>query len=389
MVAEKLLDLRKFVTPEFVFGIGAASLAGRYVHNLSARKPLVVSDPGVMACGWTDRVCHSFDEYGIQYSLFVDVSPNPRDTQVMAGAARYEQDGCDSIVAVGGGSPMDLAKGVGIVHSNQQHILEFEGADNVVLPGPPLVCIPTTAGSSADVSQFAIITDTNRNVKIAIVSKTVVPDAALIDPELTTTMDSELTAHTGLDALTHAIEAYVSNANSPVTDLFALEAIRRIKSFLPTAMERGHDLEARAGMMLGPMYAGIAFSNAILGAVHAMAHSLGGLKDLPHGVCNAVLLDHVINFNFDSARERYLEVGKAMDAELRPGMSPDEERNAVIAVVRKLKRRVGVNVRLADLGVKPEELASLARHAYMDPCLATNPLAATTDELEKLYAQAL
>ncbi len=389
MVVESLLDLRKFVTPEFIFGTGAASLAGRYVHNLSARKALVVSDPGVMASGWADRVCQSLDEYGIGYTLYVDVSPNPRDTQVMAGAARYEEKGCDSIVAVGGGSAIDLAKGVGIVHSNQQHILEFEGADNVLLPGPPLVCIPTTAGSSADVSQFTIITDTSRNVKIAIVSKTVVPDAALIDPALTTTMDHELTAHTGLDALTHAIEAYVSNANSPVTDLFALEAIRRISKYLPAAMERGNDLEARAGMMLGSLYAGIAFSNAILGAVHAMAHSLGGLKDLPHGVCNAVLLDHVINFNFDSAKERYLEVGTAMGAELAPGMSQGEQKKAVLDAVRALKRKAGVNVRLSDLGVTRDDLAPLARHAVSDPCLATNPISATAEELELLYAQAL
>ncbi|QJT10412.1 alcohol dehydrogenase-like regulatory protein ErcA [Oceanidesulfovibrio marinus] len=389
MVAETLLDLRKFVAPEFIFGHGAASLAGRYVHNLSARKSLVISDPGVMSSGWTDHVCKSLEEYGLGYSMFVDVSPNPRDTQVMAGAARYEQEGCDSIVAVGGGSVLDLAKGVGIVHSNQQHILDFEGVDAVPNPGPPMVCIPTTAGSSADVSQFAIITDSAHNAKIAIVSKSVVPDVALIDPALTMTMDRNLTAHTGMDALTHAIEAYVSNANSPITDLFALEAVRRITHSLPAALERGSDLEARAGMMLGSLYAGIAFSNAILGAVHAMAHSLGGLLDLPHGVCNAVLLDYVIDFNFSSAQMRYIEVGKAMGAAITDDMEPDAKKEAVLEAVQRLKRKAGITQRLADLGVKAEDLTSLAQHAFHDPCLATNPVAVTPEELEAIYAQAL
>jgi alcohol dehydrogenase class IV len=202
-------------------------------------------------------------------------------------------------------------------------------------------------------------------------------------------MDADLTANTGLDALTHAIEAYVSNANSPVSDLFALEAVRRITKNLPLVLDRGHDIDARSGMMLGALYAGIAFSNAILGAVHAMSHSLGGLKDLPHGICNAVLLDHVVAFNFEAARERYVEVGKAMSADIRADMPVTEQKDAVIHAIRRLKRKAGATKTLADLGVTREDLASLARHAHQDPCLATNPHTATVEELENLYAQAL
>ena len=208
--------LRKFLAPEFVFGQNASLLAGRYAANLGCKKLLLVSDPGVSAAGWTALVERSLGEYGLKSQIFLEVSENPRDHQVMAGAELYLAKGCDMLLAVGGGSPMDCAKGIGIVVGNGGNILDFEGADNVPLPGPPLICVPTTAGSSADVSQFAIINDTVRKVKIAIVSKVLVPDVALIDPLLSTTMSPELTANTGLDALTHAVEAYVSNASSPM-----------------------------------------------------------------------------------------------------------------------------------------------------------------------------
>lgn len=389
MTNNSLLELRKFVAPEFVFGGGAGKLAGRHAANLGARNVLLVTDPGVMAQSWFADIVGSLDEAGVRHVVFSDVSPNPRDTQVMAGAEVYRSSGCDAIIAVGGGSPMDCAKGVGIVSSNHRHITDFEGVDNVEVPGPPLICVPTTAGSSADVSQFAIITDTRRKVKIAIVSKTTVPDAALIDPVLTSTMDRELTANTGIDALTHAIEAYVSNAHGPVTDLFALEAVRRISACLPRAIADLGDLDARAGMMLGSMYAGLAFSNAILGAVHAMAHSLGGLMDLPHGKCNAILLDHVMDYNFGSAPDRYTDIGVAMGADI-DGSAPEAERKArVLARVRDLKAAVGATETLGALGVTGQNLDSLVNFALNDPCMLTNPKAPTAEELRAVYEHAL
>lgn len=389
MTTDTLLDLRKFLAPETVFGAGAGRLAGRYAHNLGARRVLLVTDPGVAAQPWFPGIQATLAESGVEHVLFADVSPNPRDTQVMHGAEVYRASGCDALVAVGGGSPMDCAKGIGIVCANNRDILTFEGADKVPVPGPPLICVPTTAGSSADVSQFAIINDTARQLKIAIVSKAVVPDAALIDPALTVTMDRELTANTGVDALTHAIEAYVSNAHGPITDLFALEAVRSVHRHLPLAIQNPDDLDARAGMMLGSMYAGLAFSNAILGAVHAMAHSLGGLLDLPHGQCNAILLDHVMDHNFASAPERYTDIGLALGASIPPGADQEEKRALVLAQVRAFKAAVGVTAGLATLGVKSGDLDRLAQFALLDPCMITNPSPLKAEDIRALFEHAL
>jgi len=389
MKTASLLDLRKFLAPETVFGAGASELAGRYALNLGARKVLLVTDEGVRAQHWFAAILDSISEAGLGVEIFQQVHANPRDAEVMHGAEVYRATGCDAIVAIGGGSPMDCAKGIGIVCTNDRHVLEFEGVDNVENPGPPLICVPTTAGSSADVSQFAIINDTMRKVKIAIVSKAMVPDVALIDPLLTVSMPPDLTANTGVDALTHAIEAYVSNAHGPTTDLFALDAVRRIAVNLPRVMTEPADEEARAGMMLGSMYAGLAFSNAILGAVHAMAHSLGGLMDLPHGQCNAMLLDHVIDYNFDAAPERYADIAIALGAQLAPDADDKIRREAVLAAVRGLKRAVGVTAGLGSLGVRPEDLDGLTNFALHDPCMVTNPKAPTAGEIRAVFQNAL
>lgn len=389
MTTTSLLELRKFLAPESVFGAGASALAGRYVQNLGARRVLLVTDPSVRGLPWFEDIVAGIDAAGVYTELFFDIHPNPRDHEVMQGAELFRAQGCDAIVAVGGGSPMDCAKGIGIVVTNDCHVLDFEGVDNVQNPGPPLICVPTTAGSSADVSQFAIINDTTRRVKIAIVSKAMVPDVALIDPLVTLTMPPDLTAHTGVDALTHAIEAYVSNAHGPTTDLFALQAIRLIARHLPLAITHPTDEEARAGMMLGSMYAGLAFSNAILGAVHAMAHSLGGLMDLPHGQCNALLLDHVIDYNFDAAPDRYADIAVALGAALSPAANQEEKRQAVLRQVRALKVAAGVTGGLGALGVRPEHLDGLVAFALNDPCMVTNPKTPTADEIRAVYQHAL
>ncbi len=389
MMSDVLLDLRKFLAPETVFGVGAGRLAGRYVRNLGAGKVLLVTDPGVAVQPWFPDILASLEASGIKHVLFSEVHSNPRDSEVMHGAEVYQSTGCEALLAVGGGSPMDCAKGISIVCANKRHVLDFAGVDNVPDPGPPLICIPTTAGSSADVSQFAIITDTARKVKITIVSKAVVPDAALIDPALTVTMSRELTANTGIDALTHAVEAYVSNAHGPITDLFALEAVRRINRHLPAAIDNPGDLNARGGMMLGSLFAGLAFSNAILGAVHAMAHSLGGLLDLPHGQCNAILLDHVIDYNFTAEPERFTDIGVALGAVIPPGADLDEKRALVLAQVRSLKAAVGATATLAALGVKAADFDRLAEFAMNDPCMATNPKVPKTKDIVAVFEHAL
>ncbi len=381
-------ELRKFVAPEFIFGNGARNLAGRYAANLGARKALVVTDPGVMAAGWAGDVIESLQECGIPHVLFSDLTPNPRAEAVMRGAEIYLSEGCNAIVAVGGGSPMDCAKGIGIVSTTGRHILEFEGVDRVPVPGPPLICVPTTAGTSADVSQFAIITDARERVKIAIVSKSVVPDVALVDPVTLASMDAHLTACTGLDALTHAIEAFVSNASSPVTDLHALEAIRLICGNLTDCLARPDDLELRGRIMLGSLEAGLAFSNAILGAVHAMAHSLGGFLDLPHGECNAILLGHVIAYNFPAAADRYARIGEAMGLDLR-GMAQSSRARAILQAVADLRRSAGIDRRLGDLGVRPDDIHMLGKKAIKDPCMVTNPRRPNLRDIEVIYEEAL
>lgn len=382
------LELRKFVAPEFIFGLGALRLAGRYAKNFGASRILIVTDPGVMAAGWTDEVIDSLDLEGLPYVIYSGVSPNPRAEEVMTGAEGYRSAGCNLILAVGGGSPMDCAKGIGIVSTNKKHILEFEGVDRVSIPMPPLICIPTTGGTSADVSQFAIISNIHERIKIAIISKAVVPDVALIDPATLTTMDLYLAACTGIDALVHAIEAYVSTAHSPITDLHALAAIRLVSSSLLPSLAAPEDLQLRSQVMLGSLEAGLAFSNASLGAVHAMAHSLGGLLDLPHGECNAILLEHVMSFNFPEASERFSQIGEALGLDLK-NQTLSEIKAAILAEVMRLRKAVGIEQSLGQKGVHRTDVPELSQKAMNDPCIVTNPRRPVRRDLEVIFEEAL
>jgi len=387
MSSDTAFELRKFVAPEFVYGSGALTLTGRYARNFGAQKALVVTDPGVVRAGWTEKAISSLDAEHIPWAMFQDVTPNPKDREVAAGVRFYQEHECDVIVAVGGGSPMDCAKGIAIASANNKSVLEFEGVDEVPMPGPPLICIPTTSGSSADVSQFAIIADTVRKLKIAIVSKTVVPDVSLIDPATTTTMPAELTAATGLDALVHAMEAYVSNASSPVTDLNALGAIPLLAQNLVPAIRSPKNLEYRNNMMLGSLLAGLAFSNASLGLVHSMSHSMGGLLDSPHGICNALLLDHVVDFNYSATPGRYDRIAFAMGIE-PSGQGPDSARRALLKGIAKLREDAGIASSIGSLGVTAADIRQLSINAFNDTCSATNPRNASIEEIEKIYARA-
>lgn len=385
MASKDISELRKFLAPEIVFGEGALKLAGQYASRFNARKILLVTDPGVCRAGWVGAVEKSLKESGTAYTLFDGVTPNPKDHEVMAGADVYSAEKCDVIVAVGGGSAIDCAKAIGIVATNNRHVLDFEGVDEVEVPGPPLICIPTTAGSSADISQFDIITDTVRSLKIAIVSRTMVPDMALIDPETTLTMSDDLTSATGMDALVHAIEAYVSNASSALTDLNALEAIRLISRHLPEVMKNPRNMIHRNKMMFASLLAGLAFSNASLGLVHSMAHSLGGLLDMAHGDCNAILLAHVVKFNFDSSAERYRHAGREMGLYMD---GTQEDKNRLTKALHDFAVRVGITRTLGQMGLNRAEIPSLAEKALRDPCLVTNPIQPNQREIEEIYEQA-
>ena len=384
MENDSTFELRKFVAPEFLFGMDARLLVGRYAKNLGARKVLLATDAGVDKAGWSGEAAESLAKEGIAVERFSEISPNPRDYEVSNGAERYQSLGCDAIIAVGGGSVMDCAKGIGIVVSNGGSVLQYEGVDRVPVPMPPLICIPTTGGTAADVSQFAIINNTAEKVKIAIVSKALVPDLALIDPKTLVSMDPYLTACTGMDALCHAIEAYVSNAHSAITDIHALEAVRLIAESLKETVDHPDNLDARGRVMLASLQAGLAFSNASLGAVHAMAHSLGGYKDLPHGECNALLLPHVIRYNYEAASSRYDAIGSAL------GASPSGDRKKIVAeAVADLARLCGIDGGLGLRGVTMSDVSRLAEKAIHDPCNATNPRRPSQKDLETVFSESL
>ncbi len=382
------MELRKFVAPEFIFGSGARLLVGRYAKNFGARKVLIVTDPHIRGSGLLNPVIGALKDEKIDYKIYSDIKSNPTSLQVMEGADVYLNENCNFIVAVGGGSPMDCAKAIGIVSSNRKEVNEFEGVDKVQIPSPPLICIPTTAGSAADVSQFAIITDSRRKLKMAIVSKTVVPDVALIDPETTLTLDKSLTIATGFDVLSHAMEAFVSNASSPITDLHAMEAIKLVAANLIPVSNDLYNIDLRGKMMLSSLHAGLAFSNASLGLVHAMAHSLGGLLDLPHGECNALLLDQVVEFNFESEPKKYREIARYLGLEI-DRMSDKEVKKALINGIHDLKDEADINHSLGDVGVTNDDIPELARKAMNDACIITNPRRPTQNDVEEIFKNAL
>jgi len=386
MTSDDLLS--RFVAPELVSGVGALRLAGRTAANLGARVVLLVSDPGVERAGWTGAVASSLAEAGLRPVLFDGVSPNPRGGEVAAGAARYAAEGCNALVAVGGGSVIDCAKGIGIVATNGGDVLSYEGIDQIPAPIPPLVCLPTTAGSAADVSQFAIILDERTHTKLALVSKTLVPDVSLLDPRVLTTKPRALTVATGVDTLCHAVEALWSTGASPLTTTFALEGIRLSLEHLPAVLARPDDLAAREATMRACLLAGLAFSNASLGATHALAHALGGLSDAAHGECNAVLLPHVVRYNAPAAPGPARALGAALglslagvpDAELGPRLGD---------ALQAFLARLSAPSRLSALGVRREELPALAVKALEDPCMATNPRCPVEGEMEVLLEAAL
>jgi alcohol dehydrogenase class IV len=288
----------------------------------------------------------------VAFEVFSDICPNPRDFQVMAGATRYHQSHCSGLVAIGGGSPMDCAKGIGMVVSCGGNIREFEGIDQVPRPCPPMMFVPTTSGTAADVSQFAIVTDTTRRKKMAIVSKATLPDVSLTDPEVTVTMPPDLTKYTGLDALTHAIESLVSNAHSQLTQLHSLEAIRLVFEQLPAAVANGSTITPRIGMSTASLLAGFAFSNASLGLVHAMAHALGGRFDLPHGLCNALLLPYVLEYNVDACKEELANAASVIGS--------TTHQQFVTQVWQLVEDLIG-SVKLRSVGITEDSLSVLTR----------------------------
>jgi alcohol dehydrogenase len=385
---ETYLELRKFVAPEIILGLDARLLIGRYITHFGAKNPMIVTDKQVRQFSWYEEIITAIKENTNNYVVFDEITPNPKDFEAMFGAEFFLSHDCDILIAIGGGSPMDCAKCISIVATNGGHILDYEGVDEIKLPGPPLICIPSTAGTSADVSQFAIICDTVTKTKKAIISKKVVPDLALIDPATLLTMDRYLTACTGMDALTHAIEAYVSNAQSALTDVHALEAIKLINANIEVSVSESRRIESLYQMMLGSLQAGLAFSNASLGAVHAMAHSLGGLLDLPHGECNSVLLGPVMELNFDAVPDRFRKIGEQLGIRFN-SCSDLEAKTLILQRINQIRDAVGIKAYIEVDSFTPEVIDKLVKSAMMDPCMVTNPKILTEHEVRSIYESVL
>jgi alcohol dehydrogenase class IV len=378
------LELRKFVVPEIIIGDGSSLLINRYIGHFASKKPMVVTDKIVRSLPWFTDIIEVISDLVDAIVIFDDVTENPKDYEAMLGAELFLTHNCDLIIAVGGGSPIDCAKCISIVSTNGGHILDYEGVDEIALPGPPLICIPSTAGSAADVSQFAIITDSKTHAKKAIISKKIVPDLALIDPLPLRTMGRHLLAYTGMDALTHAIEAYVSNAQSPITDVHALEAIRIIHTHLEAAFDQPPTLVQLYQLALASTHAGFAFSNASLGAVHAMAHSLGALLDLPHGQCNSILLRYIIEENFTAVPHRYRKIAEAFQLPIS-GATDEQVLSMLLKRIDNMRRALEVPDVIKAESKSAALIQQLVATTQHDPCIITNPKSFTDTELEVLF----
>lgn len=387
-MTETLLELRKFVVPEIIIGVDARLLIGRYISHFNSKKPMIVTDKAIQEFEWFHQTINEIRSHVEKLYFFDETTPNPKDFEAMLGADLFLSLGCDLLIAIGGGSSIDCAKCISIVASNGGNILDYEGVDEVKMPGPPLICIPTTAGSSADVSQFAIIKDTSTNIKRAIISKKVVPDLALIDPVPLMTMDFYLTACTAMDALTHAIEAYVSNTHSALSDVHALESIRLINQEIENSVNSERTIETMFQLMLGSLQAGLAFSNASLGAVHAMSHSMGGLLDLPHGECNSILLEHIIRINFNTVPLRYRDIAKQL------GLSVDSINDSdllelIVARIVSMRESLHIPASIVVNALDANTVDYLVENALNDPCMVTNPRVLTKDEVRIIYGRIL
>lgn len=378
-----------FMPQTSLMGSGCLSDAGEQIKTLGFRKALIATDKVLnIDVKLVESLTAVLKKNGVDYSVFNDTKPNPTVTNVNDGLKMLKNEGCDFVISFGGGSPHDCAKGIALLATNGGDIRDYEGVNKSAKPQLPLVAVNTTAGTASEMTIFSIITDEERHIKMALVDKHMTPILAVNDPDLMVDMPASLTAATGMDALTHAVEAYVSTAATPVTDACALHAIKLISLYLRNAVKNGKDMEARDKMAYAEYLAGMAFNNASLGYVHAMAHQLGGFYDLPHGVCNAILLPRVQEYNAAVVPGKLKDVAEAMGIAVA-GLSDKEGSDKAIDAIKKLSSDINIPSGIAELGAKEEDLPVLAQNALKDACGATNPRQATLEEIIQIFKNSM
>ena len=375
------MDVKKFSVPEILFGPGSLKYAALCAKRLGGERIFLVSDAGLERAGWVERLQSILKAERLDWVYFNHICANPRDQQVNEGVRCYQEAGCDVVMAIGGGSPMDAAKGIAMVASNGGTVQDYEGANRIQRPLPPMVFMPSTAGSGADISQFAIITDIRRQVKMSIISRTLVPNISIIDPELLTTKTEELIVASAIDALSHAVESYVSCIASMLTEHQSLKAIDLIMKYLPLALE-GRRMAALEYLSSACTCAAMAFSNASLGLDHALAHSLGGKLDLAHGLIHPILLPAVMRFNLPVCVDKMADIGEIVLGK-RAG-NAEATAQAGIARLEAFFSDLDISTRLREIVDDPAVLPQICEMAAQDACLLTNPRPASVEEMVNL-----
>ena len=365
-------------------GAGAIQEIATEVKSRGFKKAFVCSDPDLVKFGVTAKVLKVLDDNGFSYELYSNIKPNPTIENVQTGVEAFKNAGTDYLIAIGGGSSMDTAKAIGIIINNPEFadVRSLEGVADTKNPAVPIIAVPTTAGTAAEVTINYVITDAEKNRKMVCVDPHDIPVVAVVDPDMMSSMPKGLTAATGMDALTHAIEGYITAGAWELSDMFHLKALEIIAKSLRGAVD--NTPEGREGMALGQYIAGMGFSNVGLGIVHSMAHPLGALYDTPHGVANAIILPTGMEYNAPATGEKYRDIAKAMGVEGTEKMTQDEYRKAAIDAVKKLAADVGIPADLKDI-VKPEDIPFLAQSAYDDACRPGNPRETSVEEITKLY----
>lgn len=371
------------------FGAGCRSVIAVEAARRGFKKAFFVTDKDLVKFGVAAEIIKVFDDNKIPYELYSDVKANPTIANVQNGVAAYKASGADFIVALGGGSSIDTAKGIGIVVNNPDFadVKSLEGVADTKHKAVPTFALPTTAGTAAEVTINYVIIDEDARKKMVCVDPNDIPAVAIVDPELMYSMPKGLTAATGMDALTHAIESYITPGAWAMSDMFELKAIEMIARHLPAAVANGHDLEARNGMAVAQYIAGMGFSNVGLGAVHGMAHPLGAFYNIPHGVANALLLPYVMEYNMPSSIQKYKKIAQAMGCNIQ-GMNDEAAAVAAVESVKQLSLKIGIPQKLSEIGVKEEDLEQLAQSAYADVCTPGNPRDVTVEDLLALYRKA-